>query len=188
MYFYPYSQVLISLLKGVVYENNTTLWKDLLNYENDIKKYFEIIGLSLYVDKTEGFAFLRQIEQEEEEQGNYLKLIEKRQLSYPVTVLLVLLRKCLLEADSSGSDTRVILEKEKIRDMLKMFLPDTTNEVRSTDKIDECINKVTDFGFLRKLKTNPNQYEINRIIKAKISAELLQGIEQELISYARAFN
>lgn len=163
------------------------LRKDLLNYENDVKKYFEVIGLSLYVDKTEGFAFLRQIEQQEDEQGNYLRLIEKRQLSYPVTILLVMLRKCLLEADSSSGETRIILGKEKIREMLKMFFPETTNEVRWY-KIDECINRVVEFGFLRKLKTNPNQYEINRIIKAKISAEVLQGIEQELISYARAFN
>ena len=78
------------------------------------------------------------VESEDEEQQNPLpRLIEKRQLSYPVTLLCVLLRKALLEADASGGDTRVILEKEKIRDMLKIFLPETSNEAKTSDKINK---------------------------------------------------
>jgi hypothetical protein len=185
---YPYSQAIISLLKGVVYDTSEETWKELIKYETDIKKYFEVMNLNLFIDTSEGYAFLRQTESEDEEQVNIPRLIEKRQLSYPVTLLLVLLRKALLEIDATGGDTRVILEKEKIRDMLKLFLPENSNEARTMDKIDEHINKVVEYGFLRKLKNDQNQYEINRIIKARISADTLQDIEKVLKEYANSIN
>jgi hypothetical protein len=188
MYAYPYSPAVITLFKGVVYETNEDTWKQVINYETDIKKYFDVIGLNLYIDKTEGYAFLRQNEPDDEEAQNNLRLIERRQLSYPVTLLCVLLRKRLLEADVAGGDTRVVLEKDQIRDMLKIFLPETSNEAKTSDKIDEYINKVVDYGFLRKIKNEQNQYEINRILKAKISADTLQDIEQVLREYANSLN
>lgn len=178
---YPYSNALISLLKGIVYDTNEDIWKKVINYEHDIKNYFKALKLELYIDKSEGYAFLRQIELNEEEKQ--LRLIDKKQLSYPVTVLCVILRKILLEADLSGTNTKVIVEKEKLKEALRIFLPESYNEVKSYDKIDEYINKVIDYGFLKKLK-EPNKYEINRVIKAKISADILSDIEKELIEYA----
>lgn len=178
---YPYSNALISLLKGIVYDTNEDIWKKVINYEHDIKSYFKALKLELYIDKSEGYAFLRQIELNEEEKQ--LRLIDKKQLSYPVTVLCVILRKMLLEADLSGTNTKVIVEKEKLKESLRIFLPESYNEVKSYDKIDEYINKVIDYGFLKKLK-EPNKYEINRVIKAKISADILSDIEKELIEYA----
>lgn len=188
-YPYPYSPAVITLLKGVVYDTNESIWKLVVNFQEDIKKYLAVIGLELYVDATEGYAFVKQTETEEDEEntGN-LKLVERRQLSYPVTLLCVLLRKRLLEADATGGETRVILNKDEIRDMLKIFLPETSNEAKAFDKIDEYINKVVEYGFLRKLKNNQNQYEINRIIKAKISADTLQQIEQGLKEYANSIS
>jgi hypothetical protein len=185
---YPYSQTVISLLKGIVYDTSHDIWKELLKYENEIKNYFEIMNLNVFIDTSEGYAFLRQNEPEDEDNpGNLPRLIDQRQLSYPVTLLLVLLRKTLLEVDATGGETRVILEKEKIRDMFKIFLPETSNEAKTTDKIDEHINKVVEYGFLRKLK-NQNQFEINRVLKAKISADTLQYIEEVLKKYANSIN
>jgi GTP-binding protein EngB required for normal cell division len=186
---YPYSQAVIGLLKGVIYENHQETWRELLKYETEIKNYFEVMNLTVFIDTSEGYAFLRQPEPEDDDLQNSIpRLIEKRQLSYPVTLLLVQLRKALLENDAIGGETRVIIEKEKLRDMLRIFLPETTNEAKTTDKIDEYINKVIEFGFLRKLKNNQNLYEINRIIKAKISADTLHHIEKVLKEYANSIN
>lgn len=178
---YPYSNALISLLKGVVYDNNEELWKKIINYEHDIKTYFKPLKLELYIDKSEGYAFLKQLELNDEEKE--LRLIDRKQLSYPVTILCVILRKFLLEADLTGISTKVIIEKEKLKEAMRIFLPESNNEVKSYDKIDEYINKAIDYGFLRKLK-EPNKYEVNRIVKAKISADILSDIEKELIEYA----
>jgi hypothetical protein len=54
------------------------------------------------LDEGEGFAFIRQIEVEGEEQVP--RLIRKRALSYHATVLLVCLREELVRFDSRADD------------------------------------------------------------------------------------
>lgn len=184
----PFAPVIIHLLKGVLYEDNNQVWNLLLNYETEIKKYFEGIGVHVYVDVAEGFAFLKQQEMDTEENNEGIPLptlIEKRPLSYPITLLCVLLRKKLLEEDASGSDTRVVLSKEEIVDMIRVFLPEHSNEAKIIDNIDTYINRIISYGFLRKLKNEEGKFELKRIIKAKITADVLQNIEQKLKDYAR---
>ena len=124
----------------------------------------------------------------EEEEENYPRLIEKRPISYPVTLLCVLLRKRLLEADAAGGETRVILNRDQIIDMLKIFLPESTNETRIIANIDSYINKVIDYGFLRQMKSSEDQdvYEINRVLIARIRADELQYLEGKLKEHARS--
>jgi hypothetical protein len=62
-----YSLSLVALLKGIVYSHQKEVWENLIRYESDVKKYFLTIALDLYLDKSEGFAFLRQKERDEEE-------------------------------------------------------------------------------------------------------------------------
>lgn len=187
-YIKPFAPVIIYLLKGVLYEDNSQAWSLLLQYEPEVKKHFEGIGIEVYVDEAEGYAFLKQQELDpEENEGEMIlpTLIEKRQLSYPITLLCVLLRKRLLEEDTSGGNTKVVLSKEEIVDMIRVFLPEHSNEAKIIDNIDSYINRIISYGFLRKLKNEEGKYELKRIIKAKITADILQNIEQKLKDYAR---
>lgn len=182
----PYSPVVINLLKGAVYKTDEQNWKLLNEYKEEIKKYFEVMGLFIFIDDGEGYAFLRQREYTEDEK--YIpKLIDKRQMSYPVTLLCVLLRKRLLESDITGGETRIIITKDKIKDMMKIFLPGGSNEAKVLDKVNEYINKVVEYGFLRKLKNEQEEYEINRILNAYITADKLQQIEHDLREYAGSY-
>src|SRR4051794_29543375 len=106
----PYSPVLVALLKGIVYSDNEQLWSDLIKPENeaDIKKYFSEILLEVVVDKSEGYAFLKQKEAENEEE-QFPKLIEKRQLNYHFSLLCLLLRKHVIENDREGESIKAIL-------------------------------------------------------------------------------
>ncbi len=179
----PYSHVLISLLKGVVYSQNETLWEELLKNENDIKRYFSDIMLSVVIDRSEGFAFLKQQELEEED-SNLPKLIDKRQLPFGVSLLCLLLRRHLLENDSTGESTRVTLKKEAILEMMKPFFKESSNEAKQIGQIEIAIRKVVDEGFLRKMKNEEDLFEINRIIKAYINAEAVKESLEKLKSYA----
>lgn len=184
----PFAPAIIYLLKGVLYEENNEAWNLLLNYEVDIKKHFEEIGINVYIDEAEGFAFLKPQELDFEENSDAIALpalIEKRQLSYPITLLCVLLRKRLLEEDTSGGALRIVLSREEIIDMVRVFLPEHSNEAKIIDSIDTHINRIIKYGFLRKLKNEEGKFELRRIIKAKITADVLQGIEQKLKDYAR---
>lgn len=181
------SLVLIQLFKGVLYQDKSPeLWRDLLTYQAAIHDYFAIIGLQVLIDETEGYAFLRQRPEEAEENEDapaLPRLVQRRQLSYPVSLLCVLLRKKLIEQDATGGETRVILSREQIVDMLRVFLPEGSNEAKTVEQIESHIRKVTDYGFLRRLKGDEERYEVRRIIKALVDADWLGDLTQKLEAY-----
>ena len=182
------SLVLIRLLKGVLYQDkNPAQWRDLLIYQGTVLSYFAAIGLHVVIDESEGYAFLQQTaEIDEGDDGNtpqLPRLVQRRQLSYPVSLLLVLLRKKLIEQDTTGEETRVILSREQIVDLMRVFLPDSENEAKIITQIDSHIRKVSDYGFLRRLTGDEERYEIRRIIKALIDADWLSDFNQKLEEY-----
>ncbi|MFZ3385152.1 MAG: DUF4194 domain-containing protein [Candidatus Methanoperedens sp.] len=182
----PYAPVIIKLLQGVIYNDEKELWDNLIKYHVPIKEYFKIIGIDVLIYETEGFAFLKQKQFDEGPETNLPSLIEKRQLSYPVTLLCVLLVEKLIEFDATeGDSTRLIIDKDEIKEMLRIFLPEKTNEAKLIDNIDENINKLVKYGFLRKLNDTENKYEVKRILKAKVPAETLQEVKSKLEEYAK---
>ncbi len=180
-----YSNALIALLKGVVYSRNEKIWDELINPQNtkDIQNYFADINLDLIIDKEEGFAYLKQ-KIDEEEESKISKLIEKRHLDFHVSLLCLLLRKHLIENDREGEQQQAILSRKEILKELKPFYGETTNEPKQAKKIEAAINKLVKEGFLRKMNTEKEQYEINRIIKAFVNADIIQDYLEKLQNYA----
>jgi len=70
----------------------------------------------------------------------------------PVSLLLALLRKKLAEFDAGGGDTRLVLGRDDIVELVRVFLPEGPNEARLIDQIETHINKVVELGFLTRLK------------------------------------
>lgn len=176
--------VLITMLKGVLYhERQPELWRDLLSLQASVRDYFQQIGLLLFIDESEGYAFLKQQQQEEDEKNKLPRLIQRRQLSYPLSLLLVLLRKKLIEIDSEGGQIRLILGREQMVEMIMIFMPDTSNEAKIVDSIDRHINRLCEYGFLRRLKGEANRYEVHRIIKAQVDADWLTDFNEHLTEY-----
>src|ERR1700677_331286 len=104
----PLSRVLIALLKGVCHrDDDPALWQSLLNLEAQSRDHLAVLGLDLMLDDAEGYAYLRQHPPAVGE-PELPRLVARRQLSYPVSLLLVLLRKKLVELDAGGGDTRLI--------------------------------------------------------------------------------
>ncbi len=181
------SRLLINLFKGVLYRDDDEIgWQNMLEQQATVRDYILLLGLELIFDEAEGYAYLRQSQPENEETKSALpRLIARRQLSYPVSLLLALLRKRLAEFDASSSDDRLILSRDQIVEMLRLFLPDSNNEVRLIDKIDNHINKVIELGFLRKLRGQQEPlYEVQRILKAFVDAQWLNEFDQRLAAYA----
>ncbi len=185
--------LLVVLLKGVLYQDTDPMrWSYLLNLKNQVKDYVKVLGLELVQDDAEGYAFLRtrsdQVDESGSEQkGDIPRLITRRQLSFPVSLLLALLRKKLAEFDASGDDTRLILMREDMVELMRLFHPDSTNEAKLVDQIERHINKVVELGFLRKLKKTTSNaqpsYEVRRIIKAFIDGQWLAEFDAKLGEY-----
>lgn len=172
-----YSNVLIALLKGIVYSHQEEIWNTLILPENerDVRNYFADIHLDLIIDKSEGYAYLKQqqtpADEEENEQEAPMRLIRRRALTFHVSLLCLLLRKHLIENDQTGESTRAILSREEINSQMKLYMKENTNEAVVNKQIDAAIKKVEDEGFLRRMKTEQEQYEVNRIIKAFVNAD-----------------
>lgn len=182
----PYAPAIIKLLQGVIYNDDKELWDNLIKYHVPIKEYFKVIGIDVLIYETEGFAFLKQKQFDEGQEINLPNLIEKRQLSYPVTLLCVLLVEKIIEFDATeGDSTRLIVDKDEIKEMLRIFLPEKTNEVKLIDNIDENINRLVKYGFLRKLNDTESKYEVKRILKVKVPVETLLEVKSKLEEYAK---
>lgn len=189
------SPVVIHLLKGVLYqEGDTSLWSQLLRLQARVREYVQVIGLELVLDEAEGYAFLRSKGNDEDEAGGddgakpLPRLIARRRLSFPVSLLLALLRKRMAESDSSGGSTRLVLTRGDICSLMRVFLAESSNEARILDQIEIHIGKVIELGFLRKLKsTNSSEepsYEVMRILKAFVDAQWLSEFDARLQEYA----
>lgn len=187
---YDLSAVVIPLLKGVIYqEGDVGLWSALLNLQVRVRDYVAVLGLELVLDEAEGYAFLRsrQAADDNEDAAPQLpRLIARRPLSFPVSLLLALLRKKLAEFDAAGGDTRLVLSREDIAELIRVFMPQSSNEARLIDQIETHINRVVELGFLRKLKAASGQsanYEVRRILKAFVDAQWLSEFDARLAEY-----
>lgn len=177
------SYVLVSLMKGVVYqEGDPSLWQRLLELQGHVRDHVSVLGLQLVLDEVEGHAYLRQRPTAEGE-PELPRLVARRQLSYGVSLLLALLRKKLVEADASGGGSRLVLRREELRELVRVFLPEGTNEARRMDRLDADIAKVVELGFLRELRESEDTFEVRRILKAFVDAQWLDAFEQRLADY-----
>lgn len=180
----PYSPAVIRLLQGVVYEEDRKTWDLVVAYQAEIRQYLYVMGLVVEVHESEGYAFVKQRAADADDEEALPVLVRRMPLSYPVTLLCVLLREKLLEFDAQGGDSsRLIVSREQIREMVITFLPEKSNEARVVDSIDATINKLIDYSFLRKLVNRNGEYEVMRILKARITVTELQEIKQKLYEY-----
>jgi hypothetical protein len=176
-------ELLVSLFQGVLYRDGGTLWQPLLELQARVRDYCATLGLELILDEAEGYAYLRQRVAEPGE-PELPRLVQRRQLSYPVSLILALLRKKLAEFDAAGGDTRLVVDREQIAEQVRLFLPQTGNEARLLDRIDTHLNKVIELGFLTRLRGQDDQFEVRRILKAFVDAQWLSEFEQRLAQYA----
>lgn len=182
------STLVITLLKGVIYrEGDERLWGALLGLQARVRDYVSVLGLDLMLDEAEGYAFLKSRPEtaEYEAAPKLPRLVARRPLSFPVSLLLALLRRKLAEFDAGGSDTRLVLARDDIVELVRVFLPESSNEARLIDQIETHINKVVELGFLRRLKgaSGPASFEVRRILKAFVDAQWLADFDARLAAY-----
>ncbi len=186
------SVLLIHLLKGVLYrDHDGRQWAALLQLQARVRDYAGVLNLELVLDEVEGYAFLksRPDPAPEDPAAPLPRLVARRPLSFPVSLLLALLRKKLLEFDAAGGETRLVLSFDEIVELVRVFLPEGSNEAKLMDQLEANVNKVIDLGFLHKLKPSPglptgaSVYEVRRILKAFIDAQWLGEFDARLAAY-----
>lgn len=183
------SVLVISLLKGAVYqESDPAQWNFLLNLQPRVRDYVAVLGLELVLDEAEGYAFLRSRAENDDEAQKIPRLIVRRPLSFPVSLLLALLRKKLAEFDAGGGETRLVLSRDEVVELVRVFLPESSNESRMIDQMEAHLNKIVELGFLRRLKPSASNnvhtvFEVRRILKAFVDAQWLADFDARLAAY-----
>lgn len=178
-------QVVVALFQGVLYRESAELqWQALLDLQARVRDYCGVIGLELILDEAEGYAYLRQ-RAAAPETPVLPRLVQRRPLSFPVSLVLVLLRRKLAEFDALSAETRLVVSRDDIVDQMRLFLPDTANEARLLDRVDAHLAKVVDLGFLRRLRGQEGQFEVRRVLKAFVDAQWLDDFAQRLDGYAQ---
>lgn len=174
---------IIRLMRGVAYrETDEDAWSTLVRYGPAVRDHFATIGVEVVVDDTEGYAYLRSQDDDADESA-LPRLVNRRSLTYNVSLLLVLLRKRLVEFETTGGEGKLVLSRDQIVEMLRLFLAESTNEARVIDQADTTIKKAADLGFLRQLRGQTDQWEVRRILKAYVDAQTLSDFAGKLEEY-----
>lgn len=183
----PYGRTVVRLLKGPVEVTDTNAWEDILNYQSEINKYLMNIGIELIVKRDEGFAYIKQIVDDEDRTTG---LIPRQQLGFEISVILIILRQMLEEFDSNMDElyaTERFVSADELRERIEIFLPERFNRVKLLSEIDAYINRIVSLGYLKLIKRdNVNTYQIHRIIKEKVTLDKLQEFKDKLQEYVES--
>lgn len=180
----PYAPVIVKLLQGAVYYEDK-LWDELILHQIPINRFFRQIGVELIVEEKDGYAFLRQ---KEDEEGKTLGLIRRIPLTYEQTLLCVLLREWLDEFEITDTETRnLYITHKQFRERIEMFFKEKSNQAKLLRNLDALIKDMLNLDFLKKIEDTPypdeRKYEVRRIIKSKITADKLLEFKQKLTTY-----
>lgn len=225
-----WASLCIKLLQGSVFrdEKRDSLqdknWNALIAHQNDIRKYFDQIGVSLVLSEADGYAYLVQktdLQKSGDETGfeddsadstaadadtansgmakeaifeedtDLPRLIKRLPLSLEETFLCVLLREELDKFDSAqNNSTTLIIRESEIREKLFVFFEKKTDETKIFRDFRKYINKMVELQFL-KLKSDEKdidrEFEVRRIIRAKIGSDFLKKFKEKLLEQNSLF-
>lgn len=175
---------IIDLMRGVVYrETHEDSWAALDRHGAAVRDHFATIGVRVVVDDTEGYAYL-QSDDADDDAESLPRLVRRRSLTYNVSLLLVLLRKRLVEFETTGGEGKLVLTRDQVVEMLRVFLADSTNEARVVDRVDSTVKQVAELGFIRPLRGQPSHWEVRRVLKGYVDAQILSDFAGKLREYA----
>lgn len=179
-----FAPVVLKLMQNVI-DYTDTLWGMLLEHQVAIRDYVAQIGLALYVQENDGYAFLYQPDAHDDHEKLLAlpRLTRRYRISYEATLLLVLLRERLdrYEIDNPEAD-QLIITLEDIWQMIEMFLPERGNEMIVRRKLESAVNKlIDDLGILKVRKDGG--YIVQKVIKARVPSDKLLEIQEKLYAH-----
>lgn len=177
------SLVVIQLFKGPVYrEVHEKLWEPLGRLRRRVSDHVAVLGLRLEIDETDGFAYLRSL-RDGESDIDYPRLVARHSLSFTTSLLIALLRKRLLEFDTSSTEARLILSRDQIVDLYRVYAPSDLDDIRLARHVDNHVNRIVELGFLYKLRGSSDQFEVRRILRAFVDGQWLSQFDERLEAY-----
>jgi uncharacterized protein DUF4194 len=175
----------VHLLQGVVDHDEGRVWDLVLGHQTRLDSYFNRIGLRLVVDSDEGFAFLRQMEESElmpvRGYDQLPKLVRKKRLSFDATLACVLLRDELRRFEEEEVDNaRCVISTDDLFEQWKPFFPATDDDVKLKRALLAVLGTLEELKFIREFTKEPQEWEIRRILKARMPVAELERLRDDL--------
>lgn len=174
----PWARCAVRLLRGPLFDDEEETWHKLVIYKTELIMWFEQIAVELIIDQRDGYAYLKQLELDDK--GNTVGLVQRRPLSYEVTLLCVILRKMLDEFELNDTSSRnLYITRKLLRVELETFFKEKANRMKLIKELNRYIEEVVELGYLKKLKTEStiseeDSFEVRRILKARFDEDTLQ--------------
>ena len=183
----PYTPVLIKLLKGPVEYLEKSAWEQLLQYQVELTRFLQQLGLMLVLEKDDGYAYLEQLRLDEEE--NVAGWVRRVQLGYEESILLVLLRDMMAEFEVGDAGSRELIKKRReIKEYAELFFKENPSRVKFIRDLDRLIDRVEELDFIEKVEaadlSDEEKFRIKKIIKARVDHDILENFKNQLTQYA----
>jgi len=181
-----YAPLIVKLLQTIIYDDEKSVWNDLLAFQHQVRSYFAVIGIELILNEHEGFAYLSQPDNAEGEPLQVPRLVRRMPISYEVTLLCVVLREALEEFDVKNTDARkLFLTSKDMKDRIELFFRERTDRVKLLEKLDVYINAAVALGFLKEADVRSHDalnktFEVRRVLKSKMNNEKLEEIRSKM--------
>lgn len=185
--FKDWSIAAVRLLQGVVYADDPRTWDIILRSRSQLDGHLARIGLVLVVDEAEGYAYVRQWSEDECPEGyeQLPKLVRRVPLGYGPTLLAVLLRDELRRYEEEEvHNERCVIDADVLFDQWKAFFPAQHDEVKQRKEFTAALNKLDGLGFARRFADDPEQWEVKKILKARLPASELENLRLQLLDAA----
>lgn len=183
--FRDWSLPAVRLLQGVLYSEEERIWTILLNSRSQLETYFARIGLSVVVDEPEGYAYVRQWDEDErpEAYDEVPRLIRRTTLGYAPTLLAVLLRDEFrrFEEDDLHNE-RCVIETDALFEQWRVFFSSQHDEVKQRKELLSALRKLEELSFVRQFSENPQSWEVRRVLKARLPAHELEELKRQLLT------
>ena len=177
----------VRLLQGVLYADDILAWDTLLARESDLLTYFAKIGLMLIVDRNEGMAYLKQLD-DDHRTGGYERLprlFRRTSLGYAATLLCVLLRDEYRRFEDEDLDNeRCVVDVNALLEEWKQFFPYEQDEVRLRKQLLASLASMEKMKFVRKFGGTSDTWEVCRLLKARLPLEELESLRDRLLAAA----
>jgi hypothetical protein len=183
----PYTPVFIKLLKGPVEYLERTAWEQLLQYQVELTRFLQQMGLILVLEKDDGYAYVEQARLDEEE--NVVGWVRRIQLGYEESVLLVLLRDMMAEFEVGEAGARELVKKRReIKEYAELFFRENASRVKFIRDLDRLIDRLEELDFLERVESHEiadeQKFRVKKIIKARVDNEVLENFKQQLSEHA----
>ena len=202
----PWSAAAVKLLRGPVYrkQEKKEIWESLQTYRTSLDEYFGVLGLRVFLETVDGYAFLEEVgerldegmededeETEAERKTSLPRLVRKTPLSYQASMLCVLLRYEIEKFETSQSEADcAIMRKSEIAALSKSFTKDKADEIRQMKTLDKTLKTLCSLTYLF---TSPDtfsqseipddaEFELSPILKARIDTAFMKELLQKMKS------